>query len=507
MFTCSSCKNTWTRKEGYKKHFNLEQITSGAGRSGKLIPNPCFKAKVRSLASSGSGKQLAITSLLGKRKLSDASEQITGDLFPAGEPDELPSTEHDHSFATTSHAHSPDSQERKIDLILQNTNDILKHLSGDTRQRNPSASSSTSEASTSISISEEDENSKLFSVIRTAKNMDQIMDSDLVNGIFEFKDESDSPETVKKLVCMACTLESGQAIGFKIENTSFQKLPGVNQPRWFINMKSSLIRHLREYRHTVRAIQHLQERRLKVSKVEVHNAMQHLLFFCLKSSLSFKQYPKLLATANRCKVQVGNINHSPWFIEKYCDMVGAELFDRTVDWLIQQKSVTITLDIGTCTGVTLLAVLFISDDMHEIRLANIVPVVSKKGTDLATTCYDVLQMDGKIENGKNILSKIVSGFTGDGAFIKENKDFKDKLKELLNNENLMFRWDPLHLFNRAHIYARGSVDHEVDEKDIDGDNPEERDPTVDDNVMFKLQTNDARLTAQTVKYIQVEYII
>ena len=91
--------------------------------------------------------------------------------------------------------------------------------------------------------------------------------------------------------------------------------------------------------------------------------------------------------------------------------------------------------------------------------------------------------------------------------IKGNKDFKDKLKELLNNENLMFRWDPLHLFNRAHIYAWGSVDHEVDEKDIDGDNPEERDPTVDDDVMFKLQTNDARLTAQTVKYIQVQYII
>ena len=45
-------------------------------------------------------------------------------------------------------------------------------------------------------------------------------------------------------------------------------------------------------------------------------------------------------------------------------MVGAELFKRTVDWLKQQKSVTITLDIGTCTGVTLLAVLFISDDMQ-----------------------------------------------------------------------------------------------------------------------------------------------
>ena len=43
----------------------------------------------------------------------------------------------------------------------------------------------------------------------------------------------------------------------------------------------------------------------------------------------------------------------------------------------------------------------------------------------------------------------------------------------MNNQNLLLKWDPLYLFNRAHIYAQGSVDHEVDEKDIDGDKPEE----------------------------------
>ena len=135
-----------------------------------------------------------------------------------------------------------------------------------------------------------------------------------------------------------------------------------------------------------------------------------------------------------------------------------------------------------------------------MRLANIVPVVSKKGTDLAQTCFDVLKMEGKIDKEK-YLSKIVSGFTGDGAFIKGNKNFKETLKELLNNQNFMFRWDPLHLFNRAHIYARGSVDYE--ENDIVGDNPDERDSTEDDNSLSKLQIKDATLTAQTIKYIQV----
>ena len=90
---------------------------------------------------------------------------------------------------------------------------------------------------------------------------------------------------------------------------------------------SMLHRHLKECRHTVKAIKHLQERNIKVSKVEeVHNALQYLLYFCLDSSLSFEEYPKLLATVNRCNVQAGNINHSTWFIKQYCDMVGAELF-------------------------------------------------------------------------------------------------------------------------------------------------------------------------------------
>ena len=69
--TCSSCKKSWTRKEGYNNHFDNEEITSGASRSQKLVPNPCYKARVRSLCYPGSGKQPAITSLLGKRKLSD----------------------------------------------------------------------------------------------------------------------------------------------------------------------------------------------------------------------------------------------------------------------------------------------------------------------------------------------------------------------------------------------------------------------------------------------------
>ena len=56
----------------------------------------------------------------------------------------------------------------------------------------------------------------------------------------------------------------------------------------------------------------------------------------------------------------------------------------------------------------------------------------------------------------DILREKISGVVGDGAFIKGNKQFKNKMKELLH-ENLQLRWDILHLANRAHAAARGKA--------------------------------------------------
>ena len=52
----------------------------------------------------------------------------------------------------------------------------------------------------------------------------------------------------------------------------------------------------------------------------------------------------------------------------------------------QGKRCHVTLDIGTCTGVTLLAVLMISEK-NIVKLVDIVPVTSKKGEYLANICF------------------------------------------------------------------------------------------------------------------------
>ena len=99
---------------------------------------------------------------------------------------------------------------------------------------------------------------------------------------------------------------------------------------------------------------------------------------------------------SRCNIEIGNINHSPSFIKKYASLVDDILIEDTNVWLNQQKdkSVSITLDIGTCYGITLLAVLYISGS--EVRLANILPTNTKKGDKLAELCLEAMNINKNV---------------------------------------------------------------------------------------------------------------
>ena len=101
--------------------------------------------------------------------------------------------------------------------------------------------------------------------------------------------------------------------------------------RWFIILKTTLITHLDNVHHCDAVVEHFKnEKAYHTSKNDVHDNLRSLLFFCLMSSLSFAEYPQLLATANQCHVEIGDINHTRAFISKYCDYVDNELKDETV---------------------------------------------------------------------------------------------------------------------------------------------------------------------------------
>lgn len=119
-------------------------------------------------------------------------------------------------------------------------------------------------------------------------------------------------------------------------------------------------------------------------------------------------------------------------------------------------------------------------------------------------------MDGKIQVD-DVKEKII-GITGDGAFAKSHKPFKNKINELFGKET-QIRWDLLHLINCAHKEVRGKTKHEESEENYETVETESCDHDQDlfepDSIKSHEDTlNDKEITVAVVEDIRVliEYI-
>ena len=303
-----------------------------------------------------------------------------------------------------------------------------------------------------------EESNIYLTTIRLAKDMDTILNCPIIFNFFEIiPNEEDTQKTSNFiLLCKCCTGPSQKiSAGINIKDPHFKHEPcgkGDWQPSWFTNLKQILIRHVTGLRHEENAAEYAQRERQKLSsRQQIAVCMRHLSYFAAKTAMPFSQFSQFLATVNRCGVELGNINHSKWYITEFTLLLDNILKVHTEEWLLSENEVTLTLDIGTCLGISLLAVLLIKGP--EVRLMRLTPIPSKKGAFLAKTCVDSLQSNAIT---LNILREKIAGVVGDGAFIKGNVGFKDTMKDLLH-ENLQFRWDILHLANRAHLDARGTT--------------------------------------------------
>ena len=84
--------------------------------------------------------------------------------------------------------------------------------------------------------------------------------------------------------------------------------------------------------------------------------------------------------------------------------------------------------------------------------------------------------------------------------MQKNEPFKKRLSELLDRYTLTFRWDLLHLANRAHMAARGSTEYEKEEapKKVNDSTISKED--VDDIVID--QYSDPTTVSELINYIQ-----
>ena len=120
--------------------------------------------------------------------------------------------------------------------------------------------------------------------------------------------------------------------------------------------------------------------------------------------------------------------------------------------VFQSKSVTVTADIGRILGLSLLVVLLLSEVDNKTVFVGMSLVSNKEGVYLANEIMDILTSDRHLKLNKDDVKGKVSGMAGDGAFCKENAPFKNRMKELFGGD-FKFKWDLLHLLNRAHIEA------------------------------------------------------
>ena len=56
---------------------------------------------------------------------------------------------------------------------------------------------------------------------------------------------------------------------------------------------------------------------------------------------------------------------------------------------------------------------------------------------------------------ETVIQQKTNAIVADGAFVDGNTPFKNQIRILFRNQNMIFRWDLLHMFNRAHMSARG----------------------------------------------------
>ena len=81
----------------------------------------------------------------------------------------------------------------------------------------------------------------------------------------------------------------------------------------------------------------------------------------------------------------------------------------------------------------------------------------------------------------------------------KNGPFKKRLSELLDRYKLTFRWDLLHLANRAHMAARGSTDYE---KEVAPKKANSSSETVDDDEVIFEEGTDPTTLSKLIDYIQ-----
>ena len=516
-FYCGKCSKKFSKKQNWEEHFEKQTVLGLAGSKG-YHPNICYNTKdpkvwandlenaVKKYREEVKQKE----KLFGffKRKVPTSSTTGTGSI-----EDEIPPTPENESNKNDPQPPPKkkklepgiDSEELKntLNLILKFTEETHQAVTGKDSDVNKNKNSNKKDSTVSTDTSFQSS----LALLSKAKSVKDIMENDLIRSSFKLVENNNEPpddEAVilpeevmehidaddmnlsdkegeedvgsrserphqrqeslvpHKLYCIACSniKSSNMEVnchlqGFGVKKIDYVCQKGDNQERWIVNLKASLKRHLLSLQHHKKVAVYEVMRTSRLESVKkIEETCSNILYYIIKTNTAWSLFPVLLGVLNRSGHEIGNINHGRDTCEMMSNLLDQELRKETREWFLQQKSVTLTADIGTVLGLSMLVVLLESEVDNTVRLAGISLVKSKAGKYLAEETMNILKSDS--EENLNLMEEDiksrVSGMAGDGAFCKDNDPFKSAMRELFGL-NFKFRWDLLHLMNRAHIQA------------------------------------------------------
>ena len=95
---------------------------------------------------------------------------------------------------------------------------------------------------------------------------------------------------------------------------------------------------------------------------------------------------------------------------------------ETEDWFVKQESLTITVDIGTTQGLSLLVLLMLSEKDKTVKIVGINPIICKSGVYIDQEIFKMSR--NNLDIPEDVIKTKVSGMAGDGALCKDNAPFK-----------------------------------------------------------------------------------
>lgn len=337
-----------------------------------------------------------------------------------------------------------------------------------------------------------------ISVLKHARSMSLISQHILFKDIFVIDHEHN---TVK---CTLCGLKS-----MEVQDTNFCASSNEKIPSWFSNFKASLLRHMKKNVHTNALIQDQEtQERIRPIQDDICRYMRFLSYYIIKTNTAFQLFPTLIAVARRCDIITGDTNQSRNFVTDLTVLLEKVMLENTQNWLEAQddRSVTLVTDIGTIFGLVISVVLFVGEG-GKVRLAGCSLTISKTGSDLAQLVVDTVIDKAKVP--LLTLKRVIGGVCADGVYCKGNEPFKSKFRDLLDNEELVFKWDLMHLMNRAHAKARGLTNAEKESARAIGEDSGESSVsgTVEEDdegpyVVVDLTASQNKLLTRLLDYIQ-----